>query len=523
MAGIQEDLFELIQTLSVTEKRYFKVFAASNKSTDINYVALFDALCDLDHYDEKVLMAKLLRKKQNNAGKTPGARLNQEMQYLYKVLLQAMRQYNHENFAHIRIRDMICEAIFLRDRGLYKQAEKRIIKAKELAQKYHNYVALLELNRIERTLIWSLDEANEAVKIASLIAEKTHIMGVLEEEMAYEDLYATVSNAVNRQNLFISNDEKTIELVDKIEGLFLLKEPNHLSDFARLRRYQIGALHKMAENKIEEGHLYADQLLDWWDNHEHLKQEEVFRYQISLTKIISFSFLNGEYEKVIELIRRIRERNSNTAYGKALIFRFITVHELLYYMNSRKIDQAKAMLPMIEEGLRIYPLALKKKMAIIYNAAITAFIAGDDSYCETWLLKIIAHSDSAIREDLVRKAFLLRVVLLEKDPERQEKAIRAAKKYFREHNSQEKGISKADRKKENIETEILNLVSKIMHAPPLQREKDGAVRKLLEYLKEIASTPQSRRLYGVDEFAFWCQSKLKGQSLRLTLEEASPE
>lgn len=521
MAGIQEDLFELIQTLSVTEKRYFKVFAASNKSTDINYVALFDALSELDHYDEKVLVAKLLRKNKSNTGKTPGTRLNQEMQYLYKVLLQAMRQYNHENFAHIRIRDMICEAIFLRDRGLYKQAEKRIFKAKELAQKYHNYLALLELNRIERTLIWSLDGANEGSKTAALIAEKNHIMEVLEEEMAYEDLYAIVSNAVNRQNLFISNDEKTIELVGKIDGLFSHKEPDQLSDFARLRRYQIGALHKMAENQVEQSHHYANQLLDWWDNHEHLKQEEVFRYQISLTKIISFLFLNGEYEKVDELIRRIRERNSNTANGKALIFRFITVHELLYYLNSKKIDQAKAMLPMIEEGIRIYPLALKKKMAIMHNAAITAFVAGDDSYCETWLLKIIAHSESAIREDLVRKAFLLRVILLEKLPERQEKAIRAAKKYFREHNGQEKGGSKADRKKENIETEILNLVSKIMYAPPLPREKEEAVRKLLEYLKIIATTPQSKRLYGVAEFTLWCQSKLKRQSLRVTLEEAS--
>ncbi|MFM9947463.1 MAG: hypothetical protein ACKV1O_05950 [Saprospiraceae bacterium] len=522
MAGMQEDLFELIQTLAVSEKRYFKVFASSNKSTDINYVALFDALCELDHYDEQALIAKLARKNKNNTGKDPAATLNQDMQYLYKVILQAMRQYNHERFAHIQIRDMICEAIFLRDRGLYKQAEKRITKAKSLSKKYHNNVALLELNRLERTLIWSLDEVNEEAKIASLIAEKTEIMGVLNEEMAYEDLYAVVSNAVNRQNLFIANDEKTVALVSEIEALFSKKEPDKLSDFSLLRRYQIGALHKMAENQSEASRSNIDKLLEWWDNHPHLKLEEFFRYQISLTKIISFSILNGEYEKGIELIHKIRERNSNTAYGKALTFRFITVHELLYYINTRKIDEAKNMLPIIEEGVRIYPLALKKKMAIMHNAAITAFLAEDYSYCETWLLKIITYSNSNIREDLVRKAFLLRVILLEKYPERQEKAIRAAKKYFREH-SPGKEISKAEKKKENIETEILNLISKIMYAPPFPREKEEAVRKLLKYLEEIASNPQSRRLNGLDEFTLWCYSKLKRQSLRLTLEEASPE
>ncbi|NUO00855.1 MAG: hypothetical protein HUU01_09610 [Saprospiraceae bacterium] len=522
MAGIQEELFELIHTLSVSEKRYFKVFAAGNKATDINYVALFDALCELDRYEESALIDKLLGKNKSSRGKKTGENLNQDMHYLYRVLLQAMRQYNHGSFAHIQIRDMICDSIFLRDRGLYKQAEKRIIKAKELSKKFHNYIALLDLNRIERTLIWSLEGTNEADKIASLISEKEHIMEVLDEEMAYEDLYAIVSNAVNRQNLFISNDERTIELVNKINALFSQKKPEQLSAFARLRRYQIGLLHKIAENQVEESHIYANQLLEWWENHPALKQEELFRYQISLTKVISFLFLNQEFEKTIGLIQRIRERNSTTANGKALIFRFIIVQELFYYLNSGNIDKAQNMLPMIEEGIRIYPLSLKRKMAIIYNAAMAAFFAEDYSYCETWLLRLIVHSDSSIREDLVRKAFLLRVILLEAKADRQEKAIRAARKYFRKSDPGSKA-PKPDSKKESLETTILNLITKVMTAPPVVREKEEAVRKLLNYLNGLASNPQSRRLGGLDEFTLWCQSKLKGQSLRKVLEEASPK
>lgn len=522
MAGIHENLFELIQTLSVSEKRYFKVFASSNKSTDVNYVALFDALCELDRYDEATLIARLSRKNKNNTGKKPAASLNQDMQYLYKVILQAMRQYNHERFAHIRIRDMIGDAIFLRDRGLYKQAEKRIIKAKSLSKKYHNYVALLELNRLERTLIWSLEETNEEAKIASLMAEKTEIMEVLNEEMAYEDLYAIVSNALNRQNLFIANDEKTVALVSKIDTLFSKKEPSQLSDFAQLRRYQIGALHKMAENKPEESRSNLDKLLEWWDNHQYLKQEEFFRYQISLTKILAFLGANGEHEKLVELVRRMRDNSSGTANEKALMFRFTAVYELLYYLNTRKIDQAKAMLPVIEEGIRIYPLSIKRKLAISYNAAMVAFFAEDYSYCETWLLRIIAHSDSNIREDLVRKAFLLRVIVLENHESRQEQAVRAAKKHFRERKP-EKGKSKPDKKKENIETDILNLISKIMSAPPgLLREKEESLQKLLDYLQDLSSNPISRRLHRLEEFILWGQSKLKGQSLRVALENASP-
>lgn len=521
MAGIHGDLFELIQTLAVSEKRYFKVYASSNKTTDINYVALFDALCELDRYNEKALIARLARKNKNNTEKRPAASLNQDMQYLYKVILQAMRQYNHERFAHIRIRDMIGEAIFLRDRGLYKQAKKRIVKAKRLSKEFHNNVALLELNRLERTLIWSLEEADEEAKIASLIAEKNKIMEALNEEMAYEDLYAIVSNAINRQNLFIANDEKTAALVSKIDALFSEKEPDELSDFAQLRRHQIGALHKMAENQQEECRINIDKLLGWWDDRQYLMQEDFFRYQVSLSKMLTFLFVNGEHEKLVDLIRKMQDSNSGSANEKALMFRFTANYEMLYYLNTKKIDKAKDMLPVIEEGIRIYPLSIKKKMAIIYNAAIAAFFAEDFSYCETWLLRIIAHSDSNIREDLVRKAFLLRVIVLENHKTRQEQAIRAAKNYFRDRKP-EKGKSKTDKKKENIEGDILNLISKIMSAPPgLLREKEEPVQKLLDYLQDLSSNPLSRRLDRLEEFILWGQSKLKGQSLRVTLENAS--
>ena len=512
MAGIQEDLFELIQTLSVTEKRYFKVFASGSNSTDINYVVLFDVLCDLDYYDEKILLHKLRNKLKDTSGKDIGLQLNQGMQYLYKVLLQAMRQYKHKAI-HIQIRDMTSDAILLRDRGLYKQADKRIGKAKELAKKYHNYVARLELNRLERSLIWSLNEANEAEKVALLIAEKEEILEVLREEMEYEDLYARVSHAINRQNLFTLNDPRAVALIHQIEALFSQKEVDQLSAFAKLRRFQIGSLFNMAEMRMEECREYIDHILHWWETYEYLKEEEFFRYQISLSKILSFFINNGQLEAIIQLIQKIKESNSKTPNEQAFLFRFITMNELLYYLNAKMVDEAKNMIPQIEKGLEQFPLPQKRKITICYNLAIVCFCDDDFKQCNDWLKKTIAHAGNNIREDLIRKAFLIRVILLEDAFEDQEKAIRAAKKYFSE-GGKSKGKEKTGSGNKQIEMEILTLITKIMKAPPGHREREEPLRKMLEYLESKASNPHSSRLDGLDELIVWCQSKLQRKSVR---------
>lgn len=519
MAGIQEDLFELIQTLSVTEKRYFKVFASGSNSTDINYVVLFDVLCDLDYYDEKILLHKLRNKLKDTSGKDIGLQLNQGMQYLYKVLLQAMRQYKHKAI-HIQIRDMTSDAILLRDRGLYKQADKRIGKAKELAKKYHNYVARLELNRLERSLIWSLNEANEAEKVALLIAEKEEILEVLREEMEYEDLYARVSHAINRQNLFTLNDPRAVALIQQIEALFSQKEVDQLSAFAKLRRFQIGSLFNMAEMRMEECREYIDHILHWWETYEYLKEEEFFRYQISLSKILTFFFSNGQHEEMMQLINKIREDKSGTPGKTAFMFRFTVMYELLYYLNSRKIDAAKKMLPEIKEGLNKYPLPHKRKITIFYNIALVCFCDEDYLQCESWLLKIIALSGSNIRKDLVRKAYLLRVILLEENVDAREKAIRAATKYFKE-DEESKGKEKISLKNKQIEMEILMLIKKILNAPATLKEQEEPLRKLLEYLESMASNPQSRRLNGLDEFIIWCRGKLGRKSVRAIFAEGA--
>ncbi len=51
----KEDLFQLVQAMSKSEKRYFVLDAKKSGRTDSRYLNLFDAINDMEDYDEEPL------------------------------------------------------------------------------------------------------------------------------------------------------------------------------------------------------------------------------------------------------------------------------------------------------------------------------------------------------------------------------------------------------------------------------------------------------------------------------------
>ena len=80
----KKHLFELIQSLSMSEKRFFKVFSSRHVIGNENdYVKLFDLIQAMDIYDENlVVKAKFVK---NSSA---------EKNYLYRLILKSLNAYN---------------------------------------------------------------------------------------------------------------------------------------------------------------------------------------------------------------------------------------------------------------------------------------------------------------------------------------------------------------------------------------------------------------------------------------------
>jgi len=96
-----DDLFQLIQSMSKSEKRYFKLDAqkSTSKGGKNKYVQLFDAINSMEVYDKVKLKNKPFVK-----------HLSVEKGELYRKILRSMRSFRSDKSTYAQIKEMILDA-----------------------------------------------------------------------------------------------------------------------------------------------------------------------------------------------------------------------------------------------------------------------------------------------------------------------------------------------------------------------------------------------------------------------------
>ncbi|MEL6867440.1 MAG: hypothetical protein AAFP19_23645, partial [Bacteroidota bacterium] len=140
MKTVSDDLFQLIQSMSKQEKRYFKLQASMHRSKgNNNYLRLFEAIDRQTAYDEDKIRKKF-------EGEAFLRQLHVAKNYLYKLIINSLRLYQ-EAHNEDKFPLLMRNAQILYSKGLYKQSEKMLEKARKLALENERYLQLLEVFR----------------------------------------------------------------------------------------------------------------------------------------------------------------------------------------------------------------------------------------------------------------------------------------------------------------------------------------------------------------------------------------
>jgi len=124
------DLFELIQSMSQGEKRYFKLFVKQQRGKDVGYLRLFDAIAKQTHYDEEKLLKKFRRE-------TFAKHLHVAKNYLYNLILKCLENYNPHDHPYLTVLSFWKRYVVLRNKGLYKQCWKVLDKMTKIVNEYN--------------------------------------------------------------------------------------------------------------------------------------------------------------------------------------------------------------------------------------------------------------------------------------------------------------------------------------------------------------------------------------------------
>ena len=142
-----DHLYQLIHTMTATEKAYFKKFAYKHGRNDNKlYLKLFDSMDRQSVYNEEKLIAKY--KKQGLSKSFSSAK-----HYLNNLVLSSLVDYNKNKSIHAQLHQNLEEIDVLYKKGLFEQGLKIVRKAQKLAGKHEKFHIILELIRWEEELL----------------------------------------------------------------------------------------------------------------------------------------------------------------------------------------------------------------------------------------------------------------------------------------------------------------------------------------------------------------------------------
>lgn len=138
-------LFQLVKSLSQSEKRYFRLYCQHGKS-QAHYQQVFNALDRQQKYDEAALREQFREEKFSK-------HFHLTKRYLYELILRSLRSYHAEISARAQIQDQLRNIEILFHRGLFDQCSYLLKSAEQQAQHFQIQDLQWEIANWKRKLI----------------------------------------------------------------------------------------------------------------------------------------------------------------------------------------------------------------------------------------------------------------------------------------------------------------------------------------------------------------------------------
>jgi hypothetical protein len=379
----KNNLFELIQSLSSSEKRFFRQSMANAADNGSNYLRLFDEINKMEAYDERSLKKKFKGEKFIN-------QLHVTKIYLQDSILKSLRNYHSFSSVSMALKNHLQNIEIYFNKELYNQCALEIQKAEKSAIKFEDEIALLEILNWKRKLSQTKSphdfDAKEILK---------------EQKMSIER---------------IANVHNTWE--EMINGSSDAKSVAPLSLSAKVLRYHIQYRDAVRPDKNDNAKACLLELLAILEKQPHRIEEEPAIYLSTINNLLSFLVFTKNIDEALIILPKVKSFYKNIATAKKnksdfrLILRTYNI-ELEIYRDTESLENAVRLIDEIKELLsdhvdktpRSYLISLWFQFAYIF------FIKKDLKASLHWINEILNSSFAEERQDLHLQAHLLNLMV----------------------------------------------------------------------------------------------------------------
>jgi len=398
---VSDDLFQLINSMSKSEKGYFKKFASKHTIGEKNiYVKLFDAIEGLSEYDEVEIKKKF-------KGEKFAGNLYSTKNYLFNLILKALSSYHAEKFAVSKLNMIMIELNVLFEKGLYKQFRTLLNKAISMAAENEKpfYLALLynkALTSVATDYYTSNDEFNyEKLKKDALgnlellsLNEQYHIL--------YNDMFMFTKETGNIRN------EKDLEKLNSIFSNPLLQDESKAVTFdAKFKLYTIlGHYYRIIDDKAS-WLKYRKQLVTIMESDKKYIRENPRSYILALNNYLHACVLTGknnEFEVNLNKLKTFGKQYENKKEYvdiQSRIFMLTSDLELNYSIKTLNFGNLKPIINTIELGFKKFgsKISENRKISLYNRIAYGCFIIKEYDNSIIYLNRILNAADKKIEPE----------------------------------------------------------------------------------------------------------------------------
>jgi hypothetical protein len=506
---ISEDVFRLVKSLRPAEKRYFHLQWAGRKEAS-KYLQLFELLCQMEHYDESVILN--FREGLFSAQQLPNLKA-----HLYHRLLQSLRLYAAAaTSSDLQIREQIDHAQLLFQRGLPQQCHQMLKKAKKMALRHDHLELQLEILKWEQYLLPYLMGKHNEKRFRQLLQEASLTTQRLNQVLSLNKALLQLNKEYLRTG-FIRHRDDLLRIEKLFEGLQLDIPEAQLSFNGKIAYYQLYVGYFAFRQDFERCYEYARRWVRLFQDNEEFIPTHFEMYLKGLNYLLTSQERLYKYKELLQSQKRLRQlwKQPPLALTQNLelrLFKYIYVHEFNRLFMMGDFEKGVKLMSKIKKDLEYFVTQLDKHSQLILYYKIACLYFGNADYAEAnlWLNRIIGLPATDLREDVHSFARILHLVCHYEmgNTDILDHYIRSTYRFL---------LKKQDYYL--FQKYILEFLKALVALPDSGLALKRQFRKLYEQLLPLQQHPFEKRAFLYFDIIAWLEAKASGRSVSRVIQE----
>ncbi len=489
-----DKLYRLIRSLKPAEKRYFQVFVG-NAYAHSKYAQLFDAIADMEHFDEDALRQKVYPNEPQQSHK-----YSELKAYLFELVLKSLQAFDEERSVEFRLNYLLQSTSVLYRRGHFAACQDCLHKAEKLAQRYEAFAHQLDIIRWEKHLAYAQMDVDLLYKqFGSLLTRERTVAAQFAEVMEYRNLFFQAYLLVKREALL--RDSRGQEQLRALRAHPLLRDSARPSSHtAQVLYYRTLNLCHYAAAEREAFYESGSKLVALLESKPHFLRENQADYIAALSNLILSCGLLGRYDEVKKHLVKLKTIRPLTHDDMLKIHRQYYTNTFALCIYTGAFEEARREMERCQQEAALLALHEYETVSFYFQYCCICFGCADYDAALTYLNAWYNQPRTLEREDLQSLGRILammlhfemgNMLLLESLLRSTAQQLRRKKRLY------------------ELERRFFHGISELLSAPNSTTQR-AIFQKMQRAIHHLAAQPEAYALLQTFDVGAWVEAKVRG-------------